>query len=89
MIILDVFLICIRHLNYIFTKYDFSQLWVDPVLITKRIIHSQVGQQHLTVISSSSVLNKPPPEIEKSKTQLTRQTQKSPSKISTNKSPLL
>ena len=54
-----------------------------------RTIHTQAVQRHLATIPNSSILNIPPPEIDKTETELQRKTRRLLAQLRANKSPFL
>ena len=56
---------------------------------TRKIIHTQAVQQHLSKTPPSELLNRPPPEIDKSETSLPRETRRTLAQLRANKSPKL
>ena len=57
--------------------------------LAKKTIHTQAVRQHLTTIPDSRILNRPPPEKDKTETELPRQTQRLLAQLRANKSPFL
>ncbi|MEL6805403.1 MAG: hypothetical protein AAFO91_16665, partial [Bacteroidota bacterium] len=55
----------------------------------KKTIHTQIVQQHLLTIPDSSILNRPPPDIDKTETDLPRRTRRLLAQLRANKSPFL
>ena len=57
--------------------------------LAKNTIHTQAVKRHLATIPNSSILNKPPPEIDKTDTEIQRQTRRLLAQLRANKSPFL
>ena len=55
----------------------------------RKTIHTQAVQQHLLTIPNSSILNRPPPDIDKTEEELPRRTRRLLAQLRANKSPFL
>ena len=57
--------------------------------MTKKTIHTHAVQQHLQSIPNNSLINRPPPDIDKSEEELPRETRRIMAQLRANKSPIL
>ena len=55
----------------------------------KKTIHTQAVSHHLATIPNNNILNRPPPEIDKTEIELPRQTRRLLAQLRANKSPFL
>ena len=57
--------------------------------LAKKTIHTHAVQRHFATIPNSIILNRPPPEIDKTETELQRRTRRLLAQLQANKSPFL
>ena len=57
--------------------------------LAKKTIHTHIVQRHLSTIPDNNIINRPPPEIDKSETELPRRTRRLLAQLRANKSPFL
>ena len=55
----------------------------------KKTIHTHVVQNHIRTIPNNSIINRPPPEIDKSEEELPRKTRRQLAQLRANNSPIL
>ena len=85
---LDVIKDCFKYLILLHTAHQNPEQQTDKT-VARKIIHTQAVQQHLLTIPNNNILNRPPPDIDKTEDELPRRTQRLLAQLRANKSPFL